>query len=361
MTTPYHPVSVSQTLKNVGGYTMTTNMSGKTAANASTYSMRNVAVTNSSVVNQLKYLTKFPFTPIAVALVVAGYIYDELNDEYTMPTTFDEYTGLGSCSTGPAAGNNKTVSECLDSFNQYCINNPSIWYCPLSTHHTVIDGRLTKVELKGSDASPKVHWIPNDYIQYANDIYSNDPNAVTNVDDDEYIEIFDNFTPYQQNDIWNDPLTNRFSEPSPMDDVAQDLTNDHNNANDGNELTEPSVDIENGDTGLMSEADTPTKQSEVSNSENQCDLFPNSLSCQEFGDELTPDDIITQTPDFDYSPVNISSDNSCPVPSNITLSSGHNIEFSYQPICEFGGLLSYLIIAISTFTGAFILVGGVKD
>jgi len=355
MTSPYQPIAVSQTIKNVGSHTMTTQMTGKTAANASTYAMRNVTVTNSALAQTLKAVAKFPFTPLGVALITAGLILDDLG-QWTSPTTGT--TGLGSCTNTYSGGGwtNMTFADCYAQAQTILSN---------SVFSNGYDLKVTVIP----QISKKRAYITTDPNGSAIAEY-NSPTNIDNVDlmgtvpqsatDQDFIDAFDSLSPWEQNNALIDPATGLFVNPSPMDSAAADLTSDHNANTDTDPLTNPTTDS-SGDTGTASESSEPNQATEQAKNPSQCDLLPDSLSCQEFGDELTPDDIITQTPNFDYSPVSISSDNSCPAPANISLTNGGSFEFSYQPICDFGGLLSYLIIAIATFTGAYILIGGVKN
>jgi len=304
-----------------------------TAVNGSSiFGYRKVALSSSSVLNQIKKVGKFPFTPIAVALAVAGYLYDEFTDDFVVAgyESLSE-SALGSCTTFRASGaytnswQSLTYSDCemVRSQNHY---QPAtmIW-----THNGV------------------------SYTQ------EQSPAFAPAISDEVALDVYDALSPEEQIEVWTDPDTLRVASDVPeINTIGDDLTLDYEAENDSDPLTVPTVDPLTGDTGTSSTGSEPIKQTSMAESE--CVTNPNSIACWESGDELIADDILTQEITFDYSPVSLSSNDSCPAPSSFMISDTP-VSISFQPLCDFGSGLKYLIMAIAAFTGAYIIVGGVKQ
>lgn len=86
-----------------------------------------------------------------------------------------------------------------------------------------------------------------------------------------------------------------------------------------------------------------------------CTENPNRLGCMDAGDDQK--DIPTNNVDFTFTPESSPlSAGSCPAPISVL---GHTI--SYQPACDAMGMIRALIIAMSSLTAAYILIGAFKS
>lgn len=92
-----------------------------------------------------------------------------------------------------------------------------------------------------------------------------------------------------------------------------------------------------------------------------CRLHPEAVACQQLG--TTPTDtpltVASQPLNVTFSPPN-SVAGSCPAPVSRTLSGGKTIAMSFQPACDFAGMMRPVILAAAFLGAAFIVSGSVR-
>jgi hypothetical protein len=77
-----------------------------------------------------------------------------------------------------------------------------------------------------------------------------------------------------------------------------------------------------------------------------------------FGVVSVPDVLPTTTADFSVIPT--VSTMGCPAPAVMSLSHG-NMSMSYEPYCSFASFINPLILTLAYLSGAFIIIGGLRD
>ena len=99
----------------------------------------------------------------------------------------------------------------------------------------------------------------------------------------------------------------------------------------------------------------PAGQTEAEKQQDLCEKNPEILACQKL-DEVddvqlgTEDKTVSISPDGGWGGGN----GSCPAPRRLT---GANVEFTFQPICDFMSGLRPIVIAVAWLSAAFILLG----
>ena len=112
--------------------------------------------------------------------------------------------------------------------------------------------------------------------------------------------------------------------------------------------------------------DTPTGQ-QNQNQENQqqsfCQQNPNAAQCMPGGD-MTYEDIVLpeNTIDLDFRPENVfQTEGVCPQPKSVDLGAFGQVEFSYQPLCDFAAKLRPVLIMMTILTCAWFVYGALEE
>lgn len=110
----------------------------------------------------------------------------------------------------------------------------------------------------------------------------------------------------------------------------------------------------------------PTGQ-QNQNQENQkqdfCQQNPNAAQCMPGGD-MTYEDIVLpeNTIDLSFSPENVfQTEGVCPQPKSVDLGAFGQVEFSYQPLCDFAAKLRPVLIMMTILTCAWFVYGALEE
>ena len=90
-----------------------------------------------------------------------------------------------------------------------------------------------------------------------------------------------------------------------------------------------------------------------------CEIFPASLGCAEFGDVPTPDLITTTNVPISLD-IGAYSSGSCPAPQVLNLSFGVE-ELSYQPLCNFASNTKPLFIALAFLSAGLLVLAPIRS
>ena len=114
--------------------------------------------------------------------------------------------------------------------------------------------------------------------------------------------------------------------------------------------------------------DTPTgQQNQNQNQENQqqnfCQQNPNVAQCMPGGDTTYEDIVLPEnTIDLDFRPENVfQTEGVCPQPKSVDLGAFGQVEFSYQPLCDFAAKLRPVLIMMTILTCAWFVYGALEE
>lgn len=114
--------------------------------------------------------------------------------------------------------------------------------------------------------------------------------------------------------------------------------------------------------------DTPTgQQNQNQNQENQkqdfCQQNPNAAQCMQGGDTTYEDIVLPEnTIDLSFSPENVfQTEGVCPQPKSVDLGAFGQVEFSYQPLCDFAAKLRPVLIMMTILTCAWFVYGALEE
>lgn len=110
----------------------------------------------------------------------------------------------------------------------------------------------------------------------------------------------------------------------------------------------------------------PTGQ-QNQNQENQkqdfCQQNPNAAQCMSGGDTTYEDIVLPEnTIDLSFSPENVfQTEGVCPQPKSVDLGAFGQVEFSYQPLCDFAAKLRPVLIMMTILTCAWFVYGALEE
>ena len=110
----------------------------------------------------------------------------------------------------------------------------------------------------------------------------------------------------------------------------------------------------------------PTGQ-QNQNQENQkqdfCQQNPNAAQCMPGGDTTYEDIVLPEnTIDLSFSPENVfQTEGVCPQPKSVDLGAFGQVEFSYQPLCDFAAKLRPVLIMMTILTCAWFVYGALEE
>ena len=110
--------------------------------------------------------------------------------------------------------------------------------------------------------------------------------------------------------------------------------------------------------------DTPTgQQNQENQQQNFCQQNPNAAQCLEAGDASYEDIVLPEnTIDLDFRPENVfQTEGVCPQPKSVDLGAFGQVEFSYQPLCDFAAKLRPVLIMMTILTCAWFVYGALEE
>lgn len=361
----FKATSFQQLLKTNTGLLTSTKFSARNVAGRAVYGLRTVPIGKAIVGNVLKNRSFSPWgLAITAAITAAGYYLNQNTGEVGTPGNVGVNANeKGRCLINLGSGDidqsNKTLTQCdtlFESHPQY-----GNW---TGTYVVNVSDNICYPHTSGPFIGC---WYPsNDFPNPIPDEFlSTDFEPIS--DDEVYDSVIPNFSESQISDALKDPQTGLPDEDlTPLVDSAADLTSDYDAVNDGDPNTNPSFDTENDtgdDTFTEDETQLPNEdiedQQQDQTQQDQCELTPDALGCQEFGDELTEVDIPTEELSFSFAPVSLASDTSCPAPSVLNLTYG-SVSLSNQPLCDFFTGVNPVVISVCSLLAIYILTGGVQ-
>lgn len=109
------------------------------------------------------------------------------------------------------------------------------------------------------------------------------------------------------------------------------------------------------------EPNSQNKQNQNDKEKDFCQQNPNSDQCI-LGGKSEDIKLPEQTIDLNFRPENIfQTDGVCPQPKSVDLGAFGNVEFSYQPLCDFAAKLRPVLIMMTILTCAWFVYGALQD
>lgn len=350
----FKATNFQQLLKTDSGLLSSVKYTAQNNAGRAVYGLRTASLSKSIVGSVLKNRSFSPWgVAIVVAIEAAGYFLNDATGEIEqVQSGGGQYsTTLGDCIVPQVSSyTNRTLQECIDLQTKTYIET------------VFLTGGIFSLIL---DSAFKGSWnIPDPPPSQNPDDYISTP-AVNATDDEVYDAVVPSFSESDLSNALNDPDTGQpDTDLTPLVDTANDLTSDYDALNDNDPNTEPTTDnlYDTGDETFTENVDElPNDDIQNANNEqtDQCELTPDALGCQEFGDELTSVEIPVEQVSFSFTPVSLASNMTCPEPIMMNLSFGQ-IPLSYQPTCDFMSAVSPVVILVCTLLSVYIITGGVR-
>lgn len=332
---------------------------GRNNLNESVWAVKKIPISKSLVGTILKRTVKLGLSlPVQVAMMAAGWAYDELTGEMTKTTS----------ETNPDQQPPTTTGNCY-----------------LDGTHTGSYGLMTYDECQ---AKPVVAGKTKSWFSYADGQFYDaapsspnptSPNTVSTetADNFDYADILDTLSDSVVIQAFQNPSTqlpdsnidinyNTFSDPTnntdPFDAAARYLDQYYDASVDGDPLTDPDA-IPDPIDNPGEEPTTIDDEAPVADAEpfDLCAEHPEILACQTLGESDDPIDIATEEIPFSYTPVSLSGSGYCPSPNVFVLSSGQSYSISNQPICDFASGINGVVIIICSMIGMYIVTGGIRN
>lgn len=166
----------------------------------------------------------------------------------------------------------------------------------------------------------------------------------------------------------NSTLAPTRSEIIPTPNKGQNTPTTPNSPNTPTMPDSPNVPTTPNQPNTPTTPDTPTgQQNQNQNQENQkqdfCQQNPNAAQCMTGGDTTYEDIVLPEnTIDLDFRPENIfQTEGVCPQPKSVDLGEFGQVEFSYQPLCDFAAKLRPVLIMMTILTCAWFVYGALEE
>lgn len=360
MTVPFSPTNATSYVPSTtgGSANIGAQFFGKGAANDPLHAFRRVPISASSLRQAAKHTAKFPWTPMGLAMLAAGLAFDYALNEWANPNPDGGFFDTGTCYRF-GISYTESYDQCLAGFEA---QQPQYTWT-----YGVVAGQNTQTpryDINRNGVGSGYWWKSSQsadpqYYPYP-DPESNYPGSQPATDAD-YDAAWDTLSDAQKLATLADPATGLVQPLPELITTADDLTADYDAANDADPNTNPTTD---GylDTGTATIGETAIDETTATpeSTTSQCVDYPNTLGCWTSGDELTPDNIGTNSVDVVYSPVSVSSNETCPADPTFSIK-GQAYSISMQPTCDLATSTKPIFIAICTLIGAYILVGAVRE
>lgn len=164
----------------------------------------------------------------------------------------------------------------------------------------------------------------------------------------------------------NSTLAPTRSEIIPTPNKGQNTPTTPNSPNTPTTPDSPNTPTTPNSPNTPNQPNNPTGQ-QNQNQENQkqdfCQQNPNAAQCLEAGDANYEDIVLPEnTIDLDFSPENVfQTEGVCPQPKSVDLGAFGQVEFSYQPLCDFAAKLRPVLIMMTILTCAWFVYGALEE
>ncbi|OHR39737.1 hypothetical protein HMPREF2936_00810 [Neisseria sp. HMSC064F04] len=164
----------------------------------------------------------------------------------------------------------------------------------------------------------------------------------------------------------NSTLAPTRSEIIPTPNKGQNTPTTPNSPNTPTTPDSPNAPTTPNSPNTPNQPNSPTGQ-QNQNQENQqqnfCQQNPNAAQCMPGGDTTYEDIVLPEnTIDLDFRPENVfQTEGVCPQPKSVDLGAFGQVEFSYQPLCDFAAKLRPVLIMMTILTCAWFVYGALEE
>ena len=164
----------------------------------------------------------------------------------------------------------------------------------------------------------------------------------------------------------NSTLAPTRSEIIPTQNKGQNTPTTPNSPNTPTTPDSPNAPTTPNSPNTPNQPNNPTGQ-QNQNQENQqqnfCQQNPNAAQCMTGGDTTYEDIVLPEnTIDLSFSPENVfQTEGVCPQPKSVDLGAFGQVEFSYQPLCDFAAKLRPVLIMMTILTCAWFVYGALEE
>ena len=164
----------------------------------------------------------------------------------------------------------------------------------------------------------------------------------------------------------NSTLAPTRSEIIPTPNKGQNTPTTPNSPNTPTTPDSPNAPTTPNSPNTPNQPNSPTGQ-QNKNQENQqqnfCQQNPNAAQCMPGGDASYEDIVLPEnTIDLDFRPENVfQTEGVCPQPKSVDLGAFGQVEFSYQPLCDFAAKLRPVLIMMTILTCAWFVYGALEE
>lgn len=164
----------------------------------------------------------------------------------------------------------------------------------------------------------------------------------------------------------NSTLAPTRSEIIPTPNKGQNTPTTPNSPNTPTTPDSPNAPTTPNSPNTPNQPNSPTGQ-QNQNQENQkqdfCQQNPNAAQCMSGGDTTYEDIVLPEnTIDLSFSPENVfQTEGVCPQPKSVDLGAFGQVEFSYQPLCDFAAKLRPVLIMMTILTCAWFVYGALEE
>ena len=164
----------------------------------------------------------------------------------------------------------------------------------------------------------------------------------------------------------NSTLAPTRSEIIPTPNKGQNTPTTPNSPNTPTTPDSPNAPTTQNSPNTPNTPNNPTGQ-QNQNQENQkqdfCQQNPNAAQCMQGGDASYEDIVLPEnTIDLDFRPENVfQTEGVCPQPKSVDLGAFGQVEFSYQPLCDFAAKLRPVLIMMTILTCAWFVYGALEE
>jgi putative integumentary mucin A.1 len=162
----------------------------------------------------------------------------------------------------------------------------------------------------------------------------------------------------------NSTLAPTRSEIIPTPNKGQNTPTTPNSPNTPTTPDSPNAPTTPNSPNTPNQPNSPTgQQNQENQQQNFCQQNPNAAQCMPGGD-MTYEDIVLpeNTIDLDFRPENVfQTEGVCPQPKSVDLGAFGQVEFSYQPLCDFAAKLRPVLIMMTILTCAWFVYGALEE
>jgi len=154
--------------------------------------------------------------------------------------------------------------------------------------------------------------------------------------------------------VTQDPVTTTTTSPSGQPSTTTQTTTNNITYNTNNFTWTNSTTTVNPDGSSQTQTETPDDP------KSECEKNPDSIGCQKPGDVGSPEDIPRNSVPISFTPVDFTSNASCPADIPVSMGRFGSFVLSFGPFCNWTASIAPIFIALAAIAAAMIFMDGLK-